>query len=169
MMDSSPSSSNSTEPLVRGWISSPNARGTFDIILSCVLTIFLCGWSVICVNVPAPEHPKRDLLRNKWHMFCLGMLAPEAIFLLAFGQYIQAHADDRLFRESNLQGWTVRHSFFANMGGFMFEPYEGKAFPIDAKQLRYLVVNKYIDYPSIDKSLIDDKNKSDGLARYGNL
>lgn len=36
-----------------GWVSSPNGRGTFDIIWGCLLTIFLCTWTSLHLNIPS--------------------------------------------------------------------------------------------------------------------
>lgn len=38
--------------------------------------------------------------------------------------------------------------------------------PLDAAQVFYLVDKKYVPYPEVSKEDIDDKNKSDSLARY---
>ncbi|MCJ1386696.1 hypothetical protein MMC17_009822 [Xylographa soralifera] len=51
------------------------------------------------------------------------------------------------------------------MGGFLLQTTDEAPFPIDAKQLYYLLANDYLEYPSIDLVEIDDKNKTDGFAR----
>lgn len=60
----------------------------------------------------------------------------------------------------------MTHAFFADMGGFVLRSPNFPPFPLDAEQLYYLVSKGYLAYPHIDKAVIDDKNKSDGLARY---
>lgn len=60
----------------------------------------------------------------------------------------------------------MTHAFFADMGGFLLQTDDSSMFPLDAEQLYYLVSKNYIEYPNIDKEDIEDKNKSDGLARY---
>ena len=47
------SSENGTSTARQGWTSSPNGRGTVDIIWQCSSTIFLCCWTVLCLNVPS--------------------------------------------------------------------------------------------------------------------
>jgi hypothetical protein len=59
----------------------------------------------------------------------------------------------------------MRHAFFADMGGFILRSPDEVDFPIDAAQLFYLVSRGYIEYPDIAKEEIDDRNKSDSLAR----
>jgi hypothetical protein len=101
-------------------------------------------------------------------MFCLGLLGPEFTLLLAVGQYCSARASVKLFSVSRLTGWTMKHSFLADMGGIHLQVPDVKTFPITAKQLHFLVTNNYIPYPEITTTAINDKNKSDGLARYIN-
>jgi hypothetical protein len=56
------------------------------------------------------------------------------------------------------------------MGGFLLEinqSDQGQAvtFPVDSKQLVFLISKGYVENPRVDKKDIDDKNKADGLAR----
>ena len=44
-----------------------------------------------------------------------------------------------------------------------------KAFPIDSKQLHYLIVNDYVDFPNVDTDHVRDKDKVDGLLRIFTL
>jgi hypothetical protein len=70
------------------------------------------------------------------------------------------------FDDPQFPGWTLTHAFFADMGGFVLEASDLKSpLPLDAEQVFYLVKEKYINYPTIPKEEIDDKNKADGLAR----
>lgn len=98
-------------------------------------------------------------------MFCLSMLGPEFIVMLALGQYVPARASVKAFHALDHKDWTSKHAFYADMGGIIFQPHDWKSFPINAAQLQYLVEKKYVDYPQIAKSEIDDKDKSDGLTR----
>lgn len=150
----------------RGWVPQSNDRGTLDIVVSCAITVFLCLWTSVCVNVPAPEHGMWSIFRDRWHMFCLGLLGPDFTLLLAVGQYCSARAGVKLFKKSNLPNWTMKHSFLADMGGIHLQVANINSFPINAKQLHFLVTNNYIPYPEITTTEINDKNKSDGLARY---
>ncbi|KAK2877848.1 hypothetical protein FQN49_001141 [Arthroderma sp. PD_2] len=154
-----------THTELQGWVSSPNGRGTLDIVSSCVVTIILCGWSSICVNVPSPKHPQRNLLIDKWHMFCLCLLGPEFIYMLALGQYTAARESVQTFHNSGYPGWTLTHAFYANMGGFVFQPYGWKLFPINSKELHYLVTRGYLEFPKVTRREIKDRNKSSGLGR----
>ena len=58
-----PSSSNNTDlpnaftsaTGVKHWVSQSNYRGTFDIIWTSPVTIFISTYSMLCLNVPAPK------------------------------------------------------------------------------------------------------------------
>ena len=71
-----------------------------------------------------------------------------------------------MFREGGYNGWTMRHAFFADMGGFLVKTTNAPTpVPITAKQLLTLLRGKYVPYPVCDEAAIKDKNKQDGLAR----
>lgn len=99
-------------------------------------------------------------------MFCLGLLGPEFTLLLAIGQYCSARASVRQFK-AKYKDWTVKHGFFADMGGIHLQVENFRSFPITSKQLYFLAEHDFIAYPHhITTTMINDKNKSDGLARY---
>ncbi|KAK5120488.1 hypothetical protein LTR85_006143 [Meristemomyces frigidus] len=167
----SESSSNSSTP-TQGWTSQPNGRGTIDIIWSCVFTIFLCSWSVLCVNVPAKTDKQWTILWRRLYLTGLGVLAPEVILQAALGQRLSAARSVKAFSvsaeglgTSARAAWTLNHGFFADMGGFVLHTSDGSQFPINAKQLHYLVTKSYIALPAITKEDIQDKNKVDPLLR----
>ncbi|KAJ5737058.1 uncharacterized protein N7483_002183 [Penicillium malachiteum] len=70
-------------------------------------------------------------------------------------------------RNTDAKPWTMTHAFFADMGGFLLDgPGIDIPFPIDAEQLLFLVEKGYVEYPSLSREDIEDRNKSDGLARF---
>ncbi|KAI4240915.1 MAG: hypothetical protein LQ352_007540 [Teloschistes flavicans] len=56
-------------------------------------------------------------------------------------------------------------AFFADMGGFRLQTRNSEPFPIDARQLLYLVRKGYVQQPVFKPRMIDDKNKVDVLLR----
>lgn len=111
--------------LIRGWVSQPDTRGTFGLAFSCAATVFLCSWSSVCVNIPSPDHIRWDLFCDKWHMFCLSLLGPEFIFMLALGQYVSARASVQAFHTLDHKDWTLKHAFYADMGASSSNPMDG--------------------------------------------
>ena len=164
--------SNQTGSL-QGWTASPDGRGTIDIITSSVLTLFLCSWSCLCLNVYPPSFSEREKTWRKLLMAGLAFLGPEFMFQLALGQWWAARRSVREYRNRNYTGWTSKHAFLANMGGFALQARlessgeDWACFPVDAKQILYLVEHGYIPYHQvrIDKKIIEDKNKADGVVR----
>lgn len=51
------------------------------------------------------------------------------------------------------------------MGGFVLESTDYQPFPINAKQMVWLVKHRFIDMPEISVEEINDRNKVDGLGR----
>ena len=59
----------------------------------------------------------------------------------------------------------MRQAFFADMGGFVLHARDGDPFPINAAQLHWLVVNKFVDYPTITRRDIWEKSKQDTFTK----
>ncbi|KAI9790322.1 MAG: hypothetical protein M1833_001959 [Piccolia ochrophora] len=153
-------------PSIRqGWVSQPDGRGSFNIIWNCVVTIFLCSWTVLCLNLPAPGDTEWGNFRRKCYLASLGIVGPEFILQLSMGQWTSACSSVKEFRRSGYDQWTMSHAFLADMGGFTLHTPDWPPFPLNSKQLHYLVINKYIEYPEVNKKDIADKNKNDGFAR----
>lgn len=148
-------SSNST---LEGWVSSPDTRGTIDILWSNGITLILCSWTVLCLNCVDPSWGRWRQGWRKFLMACLTFIGPEFTFQLAIGQWCSACRSVEKFRSSGYDDWTMRHAFFADMGGFALQPQLSASdssvvdwvpFPLDAQQLHYLVVNNYIPYSKV--------------------
>lgn len=73
-----------------GWQSDPNGRGTFTLVSSCVLTLTICVYSAMHLNVPPlRESTFQFWLRNiKWGL--LGIFGPELVIFIAWKQYLSA-------------------------------------------------------------------------------
>ncbi|PMD31914.1 hypothetical protein L207DRAFT_519222 [Hyaloscypha variabilis F] len=164
------STKTSSEILTQGWTPSPNGRGSIDIVWSCVATIFLCSWSVLCLHIPSTKDTRFKILWRRLWLTFLCALGPEFILQLALGQWSSAKQSVRDFRASihdpNLPEWTMKHAFYADSGGFFLCTPDFKPIPLDAKQLLYLINRKYIEPPVYTEKDIDDKNKMDVLIRF---
>lgn len=136
-----------------------------DILWSSIVTAFLCCWSIVCINVPAPSDTASTVFRRKCLMFLTLLFAPEIIAVTVTGQYLSARRSVSDFKAAGISSWTLRHAFFADMGGFVLQTSDLVPFPIDAKQLLWLLQRGYIQVPSPDPKFIKDKNKVDGMMR----
>lgn len=82
-----------------GWQDSPSRRGTWEIVVSCMTTVFACTWSIQHLNVPAQEHWAWKLLRScKW--MAITVLLPEFIMAHAFFELVMAAHDTERIREN---------------------------------------------------------------------
>ncbi|TGO40540.1 hypothetical protein BHYA_0035g00140 [Botrytis hyacinthi] len=155
-----------SQNVVCGWVSSPNTRGTINIIWSSLSTVWLCTWTALCLNIPEQQNSRgwrMILYKFRWQMFAV--FFPEVLVALAAEQWISAKQSVRTFSELGHNGWTIRHGFFADMGGIIVAPKDSDHFAIDSYQLAHLIRNNYISLPPIDINDIRAVNKADGLAR----
>ncbi|KAI0536540.1 hypothetical protein GGR58DRAFT_528213 [Xylaria digitata] len=150
---------------VTGVASSPETRGSFDIISSSFLATFLCTWSSLCLNVPHPDDSDLKVLLRKAKWMLWGILMPEVVLSISFGQYASAQRSVKRFREIGYPSWTLRHGFFADMGGILLLPEGGTPFVINSSQVALLVEKGHMEYPKITADEIWDKSKADFLSK----
>lgn len=67
-----------------GWTSSPNTRGTIDIIWSCIFVVFLSTWTTLHNNVPALKKGPVGQMQNRATLMFVGFIAPEYLTTIAF-------------------------------------------------------------------------------------
>ncbi|KAK3492150.1 uncharacterized protein B0T23DRAFT_420022 [Neurospora hispaniola] len=83
------------------WVPEPDRRGTFNILSTCLVTLGLCVWTAIHLNVP--EHKEgwvKQLVRKAGWML-MGLLSPEAIAYTAYQQHYQARAISQAMNSAN--------------------------------------------------------------------
>ncbi|EPS41856.1 hypothetical protein H072_4182 [Dactylellina haptotyla CBS 200.50] len=169
-------------PETVGWFGDPNGRGTFSLVSSCVITLTLCVWSALHLNVP----PQGTLLkkaaytRAKWVVF--GLFAPELLVATASAQYLTARwlykeiQKDAKHREHMLDmanpppepTWSMMQCFFATMGGIAVQTRastfnEAPRITLSAEGVRMLSFLNML--PQTDDEEIRDKSKGDWLAK----
>ncbi|KAJ5425570.1 hypothetical protein N7465_000640 [Penicillium sp. CMV-2018d] len=117
-------------PETASFVSSPNTRGTLDIVWSCLSVIGLCTWSILHLNVPiqsTPSTKRQKYLRTlrrfssklKWVM--INIVAPEWAFGRAYSDVSSVRMLKARFAEiQDRDGvpWSDSHIHYANMGGF---------------------------------------------------
>ena len=67
------------------WQEGPNTRGTWDIISSCVITLALCLWTALHLNIPEHNGAMTQRWRKLGWLFT-GLLAPEMVVFAALEQ-----------------------------------------------------------------------------------
>ncbi|KAL8668740.1 MAG: hypothetical protein Q9168_006645 [Polycauliona sp. 1 TL-2023] len=81
------------------WIPEPNGRGTWSLLSTCIITVSLCVWSAVHLNVPQHHKPGSHYWRKtKWLL--LGIFAPELLAYVAWQQRQEASQLCRAVRKS---------------------------------------------------------------------
>ena len=157
---------------LQGWTSSPDGRGTLDILWACVATIFLSTWSAICLNVPKANDSMWTHLKRKLGISFFAIMGPEFLLAYALGERQSAGASVARFKQLRQDDkWTLKCAFFADMGGFMLQTSDNVSFFLDTKQILWLVEHHVISTAQfetsflLDSRTIDDRNKSDLTIR----
>lgn len=115
------------------FVVSPEGRETLDILWSSLFTIIACTWTILLLNVPEQRDGrdpgwKGDLKRGlkgiwtKLEWMVLTILAPEMIVCLWADNLAHSKSElSRLKEFADLDGvpWSLTHSRFADMGGFV--------------------------------------------------
>lgn len=168
-----------------GWVPDPNGRGTTGLIISCLLTLGLCVWNAMHLNIP----PKGETRVEYWWRISawvfLGVLIPELVVLSAWRQWLSARQMNKALsrileeRTDRKHGhrrfeWTLAHSYYASMGGFVFEQEflpQGSKNLFDAPERLTLTASGVLllakcgHLPDLNRETIWDKSKADGLAK----
>lgn len=126
------------------FVSSPNTRGTLDILWSSLFTILACTWTLHHPNVPEQRNDcDLGVLGDiKWALKVFGKsalmmvitaLAPEVVINWAFLELMYAMKTQRMMEEyafNDQVAWSLRHSYFASMRGFAIRSKK----PLDASE-----------------------------------
>ncbi|KAH8807157.1 hypothetical protein F5884DRAFT_730769 [Xylogone sp. PMI_703] len=107
-------------------VAGPNVRSTLDILRSSVLTILLCTWTVLHLNIPSAKSENGSNTKKfirlacrklKWMAFTI--LLPEYMTSKALNDFVAAYISSKRCSLSQSEKWTMTHAFYANMGGFV--------------------------------------------------
>ncbi len=150
---------------INGWVDQPDTRGTIDIIWTNVFAVFICTFTLLCLNIPAANDTPWKITSRRLFWMGLAIAGPEFLLTAACGQLSTAQESVKAFYELGYTQWTVRHGFFADMGGFLFVPRDSEPFPITSKHLHWLISRRYLPFPDITSKEIWDKSKQDTVAK----
>ena len=65
-------------------------RGTFRLLISCIVTLSLCVYTALHLNLPSPESSTSAVYMEKTWWVLLGIFAPELVVYTAWGQWNSA-------------------------------------------------------------------------------
>src|ERR1700761_957735 len=146
----------------------PNIRSSYEILWSSLVTMFACVYTALHMNIPTLRDSNfaRIRRRTKWVFF--NFLAPEMIALHALIQYSVCHGWTSSFRKRTRctrEEWSLTHSFYSSMGGFIITLPSGEVLPVLPDEIAALVEQNLISFPIISKAEIEDKSKTDYLGK----
>ena len=105
------SSSNSTLLNMPACICPAIGRSVWDILWSCLATVFACSWVSIHPNIPAPNESRWRIFLRRLELMFWAVVGPEMIISWAFRQWSGARLlEERYKGEPSI----LMHIFFCN-------------------------------------------------------
>ena len=141
-----------------------DTRSIYNILWSCLSTIFTCTWITVHPNIPAPGDSQWAVLRRRVAIMGYFLLTPECVILWAARQHYGA----RYLTTKHVQkhtGWTRVHAFFLIMGGFTLHERGKPVRVLEARELEELWEAGRIEWPTVTKEEIADRSKGDYLSK----
>ena len=106
-----PASSNSTSVLVLNPIASTKQRSTWEILWTCLATIFACTWVSIHPNIPSSKDGRIRIALQRLELTVWAILTPEMIIFWAMRQWRHARSLTKLYEGTLL---VARHHMSYN-------------------------------------------------------
>ncbi|CAD0084503.1 unnamed protein product [Aureobasidium vineae] len=164
------------------WTAEPHRRGSFQIMSSCIITISLCVWTALHLNILHYSDANRRwytkrLMWRKLGWLCLGLLAPEMIAYTAWDQYRRSRRHvNKMSTQDATRDWGMVQAFYVVMGGFVVD-LDNKAslYPKHSGRERLTLTPIGVDYiakyhplllPQVNEEGIRDKSKANALAKF---
>ena len=120
----------------------------------------------VALEHACPDEGYRRIYLRKAKWFLMSMLAPELLMLFAGGQWAAAKRSVRDMTALGVHEWSMIHALHAESGGFVFQAGCGLRFPVTARQIHYLVQNRYVSPPRVSDRDIFDRSKADHFAKF---
>lgn len=97
-----------------GWRGEPAGRGTWSILSTCLITLTLCVWTVVHLNLPGKKGGGAfgtvGTLFYKPRWVLMGILVPEVVVYIAWSQWLSAKSLQReIEAERNRVSHDLRH------------------------------------------------------------
>jgi hypothetical protein len=69
------------------WVPQPGYRGTWGVLYSCTITLGLCVYTTIHLNIPARDESRVSFFLRKAKWVVIAVLAPEVVLFTAWTQW----------------------------------------------------------------------------------
>ena len=149
-----------------GWVLESSGRGTLNLVISCLFTIFLCTWVVIHPRVY--KRPSQRLL-HKIVLFLKTIIAPEFIAVEGLQEWSQARRMVKDCAGPTGKGLKLVHAFYIGMLALRYRTPQG-ARVIWPNQYTWLLHHGLLDWNDhaswgLSEENISDKSNADGTAK----
>ena len=178
------SGSNATVLSTSACICPADQRSIWNILWSCLATLFACSWVSVHPNIPGPNESWCRVFLRRLELMFWAVIGPEMIITWALRQWSSARRLEKLYKGelSSLihsiypqilnhkiltldRGWTQTHGYFIVMGGFMlFEGNVAKGV-LSPERFSELLTTGKIEFPTVTLEEIEDRSKADGFSK----
>ena len=132
-----------------------DTQSVYNILWSCLSTIFACTWLTVHPNIPAPGDSKWAILRRRVAIMGYTLLFPEYVLFWAGRQYYGARYFTKKYEKKHT-GWMRAHAFFLIMGGFTLHEGGKPVWVLDVEEMEELSEAGKIKWPMITEEEIAD-------------
>ena len=179
-----------TSPSAPAYVPDPPGRGTIQLLTTCLVTLLLCVWTAIHLNIlPKTKRTRWGRFKAKLKWAALALFAPEIVVWRAYSQLKTARylrkQRNALFDKYDLpkrREWSLPVAFYASMGGLEITIDKNEEIPAEILKInpdfksdveKYCVLTPYgVEIlalvgllPDFDDTYIADKTKADSLAK----
>jgi hypothetical protein len=115
------------------WATTSNIRSASSLLWTCVLTLAICVYTVIHINVPPPNETQCRYFLRKTKWVVIAILAPEVALAMALQQWsaarvlklelnsIYSRRSDGKVDAAATKKFCMTYCFYAVMGGFVVD------------------------------------------------
>lgn len=88
--------------LVARDLSSCSGRTIWDVLRSCLATIFACTWVAVHPNIPGPDETTLMIMLRRLKLMLMALLAPEFVVVWAMRQWFVAYRLKKKYRSTSV-------------------------------------------------------------------
>ncbi|KLO05221.1 hypothetical protein SCHPADRAFT_839669 [Schizopora paradoxa] len=157
----------SSAPGQAAWAADPSCRWTFGIALLCLSTTIICIWSSVHRDIHLKRLPTMPSLIRDAPLALVALFAPELMFYFALNQYLCARNLVKIAKrfESRQRHFTLKHGFYATMGGFVLENASGHPRKLTSYGAEQFMDLHFDLVPNLSLESISDREKSTNLGK----
>jgi len=140
----------------------PDGRGTFSILKSCIITLALCSYTALHLNVPPGNATPLSLFWRKAKWIVVGIFAPEIMVYIAWGQKQRVKALSRdlaeIFEKVSFFFFHLQESLFCSP---LLTPPKTETDPSDGRKNDWTITHSWFAY--MGGFALDTKQGQDDL------